>query len=209
MNARLSLPLLLLIVLNGSLMTAISWRLLKGSELDQLIHTEATSADMTFAAIDAPSVSTFDEILPRAIFHQSRSFYVPPPPEIAQAPPPAYRLAGSMTIAGKQSAVLLNSQTGSRLRVSAGDQVEGWTVAAIVPGKVTLQFGERVADITPGVRAQGGGVTMVGTHAGVTPAPTTNGVRILGHAPGAASRSQAVSNDPLNHRPPVYRPPQQ
>lgn len=210
MKVRVPLSMLLLIILNGCLATAVGWRLLEGSLRQQLLHAEAAGSDVTFSAIDAPAVGNID-IQARPIFHQSRSFYVAPPPQVVQQPPPEYRLTGSMSIAGKSSAVLIHGVTGARTSVSLGDEVEGWTVAAIEPGKVTLQFADRVAEITSRSSPQGRGVTVVGAQASnqtsLAPAPGTNGVRVLGNSSSSAPTSQSATNDSANPAPRLYRPP--
>ena len=205
MNLKLPLAMLLLIVVNACLLATLGWRLLDGSEREALLQVEARAADVTFAAVDVPAVGSIDSIQARAVFHQSRSFYVAPPPQVVEQPSPDYRLAGSMSVAGKQSAVLING-AGARIRIGAGDQVDGWTVAAIQPGKVTLQLGDRVAEITPTSKAQGGGVTVTGAQAAVV-APIGTGVRVLGNAPLGAPRPSSTSGSSLNQAPRAYRPP--
>jgi hypothetical protein len=210
MNVKVPLAMLLLIVVNGCLLTALGWRLTEGSQRADLLQTKERAPDVTFDAVDVPGTGAFDSIQTRAIFHQSRSFYVAPPPQVVEQPPPDYRLAGSMSVAGRQSAVLINAQTGARLRVGMGDQVDGWTVAAIQPGRVTLQSGARVAEITPSSKAQGGGgVTVTSAQATAVPSSNTNGVRLLGNAPLGAPRPQSVSSSTLDQAPRLYRPPRQ
>jgi hypothetical protein len=207
MNVKVPLAMLLLIVVNGGLLTALGWRLTEGSQREELLQTQERAPDVTFDAVDVPGVGTFDSVQARAIFHQSRSFYVAPPPQIVEQQPPNYRLAGSMSVAGRQSAVLINAQTGARVRVGMGDQVDGWVVAAIQSGKVTLQSGARVAEITAGSKTQGGGVIVTSAQATVTPSPNANGVRLLGNSPLGAPGPQPVSGASLDQAPRLYRPP--
>lgn len=203
MSVKLPLSMLLLILLNGGLLATLGWRLVEGSGRDDLLVTAARESNVTFGAVDAPVAGAVDSIKPRAIFHQSRSFYVAPPPQTVEQPPPAYRLAGSMTVAGKQSAVLVALQSGTRTRVLVGDEVEGWTVAAIQAGKVILQSGGRATEITAAGKVQAG-VTVVGAQASTMPAPV-NGVRVLGNS--SVSNSSSRPSDPLNQAPRLYRPP--
>jgi hypothetical protein len=205
MNVKVPLATLLLVVTNGCLLTVLGWRLLEGSQREALLQAEARKPDVTFAPVDAPAIAGIDSLQARAIFHQSRSFYVEPPPQVIEQPPPDYRLAGSMSVAGKQSAVLVNPQTGTRLRVAMGDQVDGWTVAAIHPGKVILQSGERMAEITSAARTQSGGVTV--TSAQVVPSANASGVRFLGNSSPGAAESQSISPPSLDQAPRLYRPP--
>jgi hypothetical protein len=205
---KVKLPLAVLVLVNAGLLTTLGWRLLEGSERDRLLQTEGGPSDVTFDAVDVPAAASIDSIQARAIFHQPRNFYVAPPPAVAEPPPPDYRLAGFMTVAGKQSATLIHSQSGARVRVGSGDQVEGWIVAAIQPGKVILQSGSRMAEIISGSRSRGGGVTVTGAQAANVGAPANRGgVRVIGNASPGAPRSQSSSTDSLNQGPRVYRPP--
>lgn len=209
MKVTLPLALPLLVLVNAGLLTTLGWRLVEGSERERLLQTEARAPDVTFDAIDVPAVASIDSIQARAIFHQSRNFYVAPPPAVAEQQPPDYRLAGFMTVAGKQSATLIHSQSGARVRVGRGDEVEGWIVAAIQPGKVILQSGARLTEIASGSRSKGGGVTITGAQAAKNVAAPANvgGVRVLGNASPGAPRPQSSSTDSLNQAPRVYRPP--
>lgn len=183
MKIKLPLVTLLLVLINGCLAAVLGWRLFEGSQRTTLTVIEAAEPDVSFGAIDVPVAAVFDSIQARAIFHKSRSFYVAPPPQADVLPPPEYRLVGSMSIPGQQSAVLMHQSGGTRTRVSIGDVIAGWTVAAIEPTRVTMQSGERSVEITSAAHTQGGGVTIVGASAPTSSPAAANGVRVLGNSP--------------------------
>lgn len=206
MSARVPLLTLLLCAVNAALAVALGWRLMHGSQRHELVAATAQKTSLTFESLDPPAVTPVDSIQAQAIFHASRSFYVPPVETVVQ-PPPDYRLVGSMSIPGKPpAAVLIHSQTGERMRVAKGDQLEGWTIADVAPGRVTMQLGERSAEITTTARQVAPGMSVIVTQpVRTTSAAAPGGVRVLG---GTNPSAQPVSQRATTlEAPRLYRPP--
>lgn len=183
---RLPLVTAALAVLNVALASAIGTRLLGESSIAERVI--AAAADQTTEAVEAvPSAlalapASFDRLQSEAVFHKSRSFYVTPSLPSAPHPPPDYRLAGVMALPDRPpTAVLLNNQSNARVRVTAGDQLDGWSVAEVSAKRVVLQLGERTAEISA-----------------TTSAGSTGMVRVLGSARAS----------PQSEAPRLYRPQQ-
>lgn len=208
MRVRVPLVTLLLCAVNAALALALGWRVLHGSQRQELVTAAPRATPATFASLDLPALTAIDSIQAQAIFHTSRSFYVPPVQTVVQ-PPPDYRLVGSMSIPGKPpSAVLMHAQSGARMRVAKGDQLEGWTVTEVVPGRVTVQLGDRSTEITA-ARQASSGMSMVVSQ---PPVPTTaaaaaGGVRVLGGGMNSSARPVSQPATTLNEAPRLYRPP--
>lgn len=182
MNVRLPLVTLVLAVTNGLVAVALTWRLLAGSAIAEIELIEPEPSQAAPHSWTPPPRVPVDNLTSLAVFHKSRSFYVPPPPPVNVQPPPDYRLVGSMTFPGRPaSAVLAHAQSGTRARVAVGDVLEGWTVASVTSKIVTLQLDGRSASIVASGAAQGSGLTMVSGAMNV-PSASTSSVRVLGNA---------------------------
>jgi hypothetical protein len=188
MKIKLPLATVLLALMNVFLAVVLGLRLWEGSQRTALTAVDARKPDVTSSIIDLPPAAVIDSIQARAIFHKTRSFYVAPPPQNTVPPPPDFRLVGAMSIPGKQHAVLLHSATGVRTRVGVGDLLAGWTVIRIEPTKVTVQSGERSAEITSGARTQNAGVTTIGGPGSSASPNVSNGVRVLGNVPAISKQ---------------------
>jgi len=208
MKVRVPLITLTLVIANAGLVVALGWRLMEGSRRADLVAGDAAALETSFPSMEASPGAPLDTIQSRAIFHRSRTFHVAPPvPQVVQ-PPPDYRLAGSMSVAGKQSAVLIHSQTGARVRVSMGEQLEGWTVAAIELGIVKVQLGDRIVEISAASRRPGTEVTLASGQQPTPQAAAQNGVRVIGNSAGRVAQPRPVLQGPSNQPPRLYRPPQ-
>lgn len=215
MNVRL--PLITVAVVNVAAASLVAVQLWNGSQRDQLAGAESMQIPVAGAVHELPAATIFDAVQAQAVFHKSRSFYVAPQAPVVQQPAPDYRYAGSMSIPNRPaSAVLTHNQTSARMKVAVGDQLEGWTVADVRPGKVVVQLGDRMAEITATARGQAGGtasgITMTSgmqlmNIQSAAPAPSAGMVRVLGTpgaSPGIAPRANAASNEaPRLYRPPV------
>jgi hypothetical protein len=161
---RLPLVTAVLAVLNVALASAIGMRVLRESSIAERV-TAAAADQTTEAVAEVPSAlapTSFDRLQSEAVFHKSRSFYVTPPSPSAQHPPPDYRFAGLMALPNRPpSAVLLNNQSNARVRVTAGDQLDGWSVAEVSAKRVLLQLGERTAEISATASAGSSGMVRV------------------------------------------------
>lgn len=163
-EVRLPLATVLLAVLNVALASAIGMRVLGEPSIAERV--KAAAAAQTAGAVEevpsAPVPTSFDTLQSEAVFHKSRSFYVAPASPGAQHPPPDYRLAGLMALPDRPpSAVLLNNQSNARVRVAAGDQLDGWNVAEVSARRVLLQLGERTAEISAATSTGSSGMVRV------------------------------------------------
>jgi hypothetical protein len=156
-----------------------------------------------------------DLIQSRALFHESRAFYVPPAvpavPVEVKPPPPPYKVATVMMSAHHAAVALLTDAQGKGvLKVHQGDVLAGWTVESVEPKRVTLVFQQEHIELGPKLlmAAQSPAGNMGGTTATAgAPLATVNsaapqgGIRILRGNASAAGVGRASST------PRVFQPP--
>lgn len=174
-------PTLPLILLNVVALVAIAARLSQESPVQTILATTPRSVappapwpEFVRASIDLSNVQN------AAVFHQSRAFYIPPaPPEVRTRPD--YRLS-STWISPKQppTAVLIQSQSGARIQIRPGADVEGWTVESIETHAVILRHGEQQIDIRTARVSPGMGMRAASSPGIKSPA-VGSGVRLLGN----------------------------
>lgn len=173
-------PTLLLILLNAALLVAMATRLSQASPAQSILATTPQSVaaptpwpEFVTASIDLSNVQD------AALFHQSRSFYVPPAvPEVRTRPD--YRLSATWrTPKQPPTAVLVQSQSGARTQVRPGADVEGWTVESIEPHVVILRHGEQRIEVRTARAVSGTGMRSASSPASKSPA-INSGVRLLG-----------------------------
>jgi len=210
---RFPLFTVLLAVLNVALAWAIGVQLLGAPRIGEQVQAAAATATAP-ALPELPAArmpASFDGLQAQAVFHKSRSFYLAPASPIAQQPPPDYRMVGLMALPNRPpSAVLLNNQSNVRVRVTVGDQVEGWSVVEVSARSVVVQLGERTAEINSAARLTAGGlVSTPGSQVSATVA-APGMVRVLG-APATSTQTAAPArtNPPADSAPRLYRPPSQ
>lgn len=146
----------------------------------------------------------------RPLFHASRAFYAPPPPDALPATPPIpdYRLVGTFRMPNRPAvATLAQSGSAAVLRVRAGDVMEGWTVRAVEAQRVVLQFESTEHVITSGAGAASSGLRVVVADA-APPSAASSGLRVLGAGgPASTMRVTPMTRDkPRLYRPPPSRP---
>jgi hypothetical protein len=121
-------------------------------------------------AVTADGGTLSRDILARPLFAATRR---PPPPALAPAapavsapaPPPAARLAGTVT-AGTERVAFFDDPPGKPLTLGIGGMLQGWHVTAIAPGRVTLSAadGRQVVKTLSGAAAMPvGGFPVVAT----------------------------------------------
>lgn len=207
MKARLPLPTLLLALLNLALFAGLSVQMLRGSKREELLNATGQTLSVTPLNIDAGRpVVDLEPIRNQALFHKTRAFYIAPAAPAVELPPPDYRVAGSMSLPnGPLTAMLVHNQTAARIKVSAGDLLEGWTVAEVGPRKVTLQQGTRSAEIGSMSTARSG-INLVpngqrsASPSGIVRMPAGTSTPIQPASTGGAAASG-------NGGPRIYRPP--
>lgn len=178
---RIPLSTVVLGILNAAAAGVLIARIVAGSQVEALQATQAQARPASVAPVDetGPPVD-FGAIQAQAVFHKSRSFYVPPAMPLQEQPPPDYRFAGSMVLPnGGATAVLIHNQSSVRTKVASGDQLEGWTVTEVGSKRVIVTLGERTVEIGA-ARAPAGGSMSFGS----APAVNTTGsaIRVLGNA---------------------------
>lgn len=200
-----------LAMLNVALLWMIGAQLIGAPSLREEVKAAAAAAAApAILELPVPVVPTsFDGLQAQAVFHKSRSFYVAPSSPSSQQPPPDYRMVGLMAVPNRPpSAVLLSNQSNVRVRVAAGDQLEGWSVAEVSAKRVVVQLGERTAEINSATRPTAGGIVVTSSN---QPSPTGASpgmVRVLS-APTDAPPAPPRANVTVDAAPRLYRPPSQ
>lgn len=191
-------------------MVGIQWVL--GSQHDALLSARGEVQTTSMLKLDAPQTSSDMEIVQaQALFHKSRRFYVAPAPSVVEQALPDYRLTGSMATPNRPvTAILVNNQTNARIKVTAGDQLDGWTVANVEARRVVIQSGDRSAEIAATTPARTGGLTTISNAQPqpVAVAPSSGGVRVLsgsGGMPSAPRPANSAASESVAPR--LYRPP--
>jgi hypothetical protein len=161
---------------------ACATRYLHGSEIASILATAPVRIAPPTPLSDPPSETLdFASIQTAALFYESRGFYTPPvlPPV---KPPPSFRLSGTLVIPQQPTvAMLVQSSSGVRLKVRAGDDVEGWTVESIQPQVVIVRYAEQRFEIRSAARAQAFGMQrMPLSSAAPVARPQGSGIRVLG-----------------------------
>jgi len=173
-------PTLLLVVVNTAAVWACGARLWHSSAAQIILATPPQRIapppalqDPIQRSIDLASVQS------AALFYESRSFYTPPAiPEVQR--PPDYRLAATwMPPNQPATALLVQNQSGTRIKVRPGGDIEGWTVESIAAQVVMLRHGEQQIEIRTARQTAASGMQAVSSSAmGTRPAGT--GTRLLG-----------------------------
>jgi hypothetical protein len=175
--------------------------------------SDAAPFELSVSAVD------LDNIQQQVLFHASRAFYVPPPPEnvVVEMPSPDFRFAGSMTFPQQSPvAFLIHNQTGIRSKVKQGDQLEGWTVTAVDNRQVILSLDSRQVSIHSKTQQdlQSPAALSSSNSNWTPPAQPQAGVRVLsGGTPRAQSSSSMAAPQSPPPAPPggigarLYRPP--
>jgi hypothetical protein len=200
-----------LAALNVALGWAIGAQLIGAPSLrDQVKAAAATAAAPAVPKLPSPLAPTsFDGLQSQAVFHKSRSFYVAPASPSLQQPAPDYRMVGLMAVPNRPpSAVLLHNQSNVRVRVAAGDQLDGWSVAEVSAKRVVVQLGERTAEINSATRAATGGIVVTSSNQPSPTAASPGMVRVLG-APPSAARTPPRTDVTVEAATRLYRPPSQ
>lgn len=203
MISRGKLLTLALYGVNALLLTWLGARIWQGSQRDALLEAQAEAPAIASEALTVPPVADFDPLRAQAVFHKTRSFYVPPAVPVVEQPPPALRFAGSMLIPNQPAtAVLVDPASGQRFKVRTGDDVSGWSVAEVGKQSVVLQLGDRRAEISSNTTQTGTGMTMTST--APVPQVSGGGVRVLS---GGNAATSSASNIAPTGSPRLYRPP--
>ena len=149
-------PTLLFAIVNAAIASTIAARLWQGSQAHSILETAARPIAMPEPLRDlAPSAIDPTVIQSAALFYESRSFYVPPAAPVLQTRPD-YRLSATLTIPGQPPfAMLVQNQSGAKIKVRVGDDLEGWTVDAIQARAVLLRHEQQQLEIRSSQREPG------------------------------------------------------
>jgi hypothetical protein len=116
-------------------------------------------------------------------------------------------MVGLMAVPNRPpSAVLLHNQSKVRVRVAAGDQLEGWTVADVSAKRVIVQLADRTSEISSAIPAPTGGIVVTPSNPPSAAAASSGMVHVLGAPPGGTPPRANVTVDAA---PRLYRPPSQ
>src|SRR5215471_13846360 len=198
-------PLLLLVNIAG--VVACVLQFVHGSQAHSIAATVADKiaaptplSDPTLNSIDLSGIQN------AALFYEARGFYVPPVvPELQTRPD--YRLSGTLLIPNQPAvAMLIQNQSGARLKIREGQELEGWTVFAIRPQGVTLRHGEQELEIRSVARAASQGLQAVALN-GVIPASRSpgSGLRVLGNSRAAFPALAPPQSAPRSDQGPIIQ----
>lgn len=202
-----------LVAVNLVLVGAIAFVWQRGERLiaqvDSLPLARTPIPDLALA-MPEPRLGIYPVIQNQALFHRSRTFYVPPPPDAAPVLPaiPDYVFAGAMTPpGGKAVAALKDPQTGALTRVRVGDTLSSWSVRIVDARRVVVEHSgtqREFAASSTAMSPSGGGLQRVGM---ATPRSTLapGEVRTLGGG-STTTRAAAVASI-VDNSPRLYRPP--
>lgn len=173
-------PTLLLVLVNVAVVSAGAMRLWQGSTARSILATppQRTAPPV---ALREPTANFVDlsGIQSAALFHESRSFYIPPAIPAVRARPD-YRLSATWRLPKQPTtAVLIQNQSGARIRVQPGAEVEGWTVESIDTQIVILRDGEQQIEIRTARTALGSGMQPASSSTSGA-RPSGSGIRLLG-----------------------------
>jgi hypothetical protein len=161
-----------------ALLSVWLWALLSGTQAQAILATPPKKMEIAATSLDSPtSVVDFEVIQARPLFHQSRTYYVPPDPEAMQArlTPPDYRIVGAMAMPKQPlAAILLNNQTGARLKVAVGDILDGWTVEEVTDKRVALTMDGHHQELGTGSNSS---AQVPATGFGLRSVPRTSGTQ--------------------------------
>ena len=104
-------------------------------------------ATLAVAAAGEPDLNSLEATRNRPLFSPTRR---PPPlpshpapvaiePVVPPPPPPRLQLSGVIIGSGKRVAIVVRLGDAKTLSVEIGSQIDGWTVAAILPRGITLR----------------------------------------------------------------------
>lgn len=196
-----------LAVMNAFLVVAVFVHLQRGTQTAALLATPAHPVLPPLEPLDLPpGVSKIEAVQEAPLFYSSRHFFSPPSPSSVPTTPPApeYRVVGTILVPRKSTVAWLARTTGGQTRkVTAGDDLDGWTVDSVERARVTLHYKETTMEIWPAVRSAPGGIT-VSPLIGPAQAGQT-GVRALGAGHSSAARTAATTQHEFEPR--LYQPP--
>lgn len=174
------------------------------SATDRLLATPAGRVPYQSPVLVARAAPVDAKLIQSAsLFHPARQYFEPPP--VTTAPPrPDYMVAGVLAApGGKAVAILSQRATQATRRVKAGEDLDGWTVAAIERSRVTLRFEQEQFDLLGATASAQTGLARRPLQRGAPGA--AGGVRVLGSASSVGGG--APTEPPAQAR--LYRPPPQ
>jgi hypothetical protein len=192
-----------LALVNVLLLLGIGLRLWKGTETESILRTPARVVKAPALHLDIPPLYTdFRSLADRAPFYASRHLYVQTSPAVSPAlPVPKYVFGGAVIRQHGAAVALLNNATsGVTVRVTAGQDLEGWRVESVEAFRVVLRHEGERAEIVRVAKDQGqpgglAGITRV--HLGKEGhVESSSGVRVLGSGQ-AANRVTTTNLPPL------------
>jgi len=184
-----------LVSANALILTFLGLRLWNGTQTERILHSPVHQLKVPALLLDAPPLeANFNGLTGRTPFYATRKVYVVPSKSGSSAPPPpAYVFGGAVVRPNSPAVALLNSANGGTLRVTAGQDINGWLVESVEVSRVVLRYENLHAEIAR-VAKQG---TESAPGSGISRVPLTRGnhiaraggVSVLGNGAAVAHAS--------------------
>lgn len=123
------------------------------------VETGATGS-MIVATIEAPPLAAFDDISARPLFSETRARRAAPVPVASvprQTPMPSIELTGVFIMSDRRQA-FVRQANGQMQILRIGDQIKGWRLAEVGPGKAIFANGDREQIVLMGEDAKTGSI---------------------------------------------------
>ena len=193
-----------LVLINVLALICVGLRLWKGTEAARILQTPARAVKVPALRVDLPPLYTdFRGLADRTPFYASRHLYVQA--SLAASPPPPvpkYVFGGAVIRQhGLAVALLNNPASGSTVRVTAGKDLEGWSVESVEASRVVLRHENERAEIArvsketaqPGAAA---GIRRVHVANDGGHGESVGGIRVLGGGQTASRVTPATTSLP-------------
>lgn len=139
---RFAIPLFGLLVAIACALVVIF--IMRNAHVGAVINTPARAVASPVVEAELRSVTTdFSTVRLRSVFYATREYYVAPDPAMVVPLPskPNYILMGTLQAPGKpRTAMLVQAETRHSVKVSEGDEIEGWRVKTVEGARVVLQL---------------------------------------------------------------------
>lgn len=96
-----------------------------------------------------PPLRDYAEVAARPLFSETRRPVAPDTPRGPVAPPASFTLIGIVVSERDRHALIEHGQPPRIERVAEGQQLDGWTIDRILPGKILVRNGNTQEEIKP------------------------------------------------------------
>jgi hypothetical protein len=198
---RMSWRTAALVCVNVLILATVGLRLWRGTQADMILQAPVHRLKVPALRLELPPpYANFSGLTDRTPFYATRKLYVLPSKSEASAPPvPNYLFGGAVIRPHAPAVALLNSTNGGTLKVTAGQDLNGWHVESVEVSRVVLRYEEQRAEIA---RERKTAIQSAAAE-GLTRAPVTRGnrvppggVRVLGDGQAVSRAAPAAANLP-------------